>query len=267
MFTLGRKIDMNYKTNIIISIAAIIVAAIGWIVTGKVLSGLYIGVGVFLTWALSREVDPKHDYSAFLAASFALLNLLYYESISLLVIFWILLMIRAVNGITGKEITAFDIFSILGLSIYLSFNNRNGIYLILFIIAMSILIAFREKTSLSFLASAIALGFFIVEIFFLKYLFFNRIDYSSAINIFSISVAFIFIIFSNFISNGEIRDDVGNRANQVKIVSGQILFSVIIILLLLFGEMELNNLIIYLSAMVGVIIYFILYRISNFKSA
>ena len=265
MFTLGRKIDIHYGTNISILIAAITVAAIGWVVTGSILSGLSIGVGVFLAWALAREIDPRHEYSAFIGAALASLNLLYYKSISLLVVFWILLLIRTVNGITGKEITAFDILSLLGLSLYLSFNNRNAIYLVIFIISMSILIIFKERVKISFLASATALGFFIFEIFFLGYAFFNIIDYSEPIKIWAVAIVFIFMMFSNFISNGKIRDDVGNTVKKAKIMSGQILFSAIVLLLLLFGDIGLNNLIIYISAIVGVIIYFILYKLLILK--
>lgn len=265
MFTLGRKIDINYPTNKIMIIITIIVAGLGWVVTGSPLSGLSIAMGVFLTWALAREVDPKHEYSAFLAAAFSLINLLYYRSISLLVIFWILLVVRTLNGITGKELTVFDIFSVLGLSIYLSFNNSNGIYLIIFILAMCILIGFKERTKISLLAIGVALGAFIIEIFFLKYSSFNGIDYSNGINIIVIAILLLFIVLSNMISKGEILDDVGNRAKKAKIVSGQILFSIIVILLLLFGDIGLNNLIIYLSVITGVIIYFIVYKIFNFK--
>ena len=87
--------------------------------TGTVLSGVYVGFGFFLTWALVRELDPNHEYSALLAAAFSLLNLLYYENVQLLVVVWVLLLMRIINGITGKELTTFDIFSVLGLTTYL----------------------------------------------------------------------------------------------------------------------------------------------------
>lgn len=265
MFTLGRKIDMNYATNKIIVIITLLIAVLGFISSRNIFSSLSIAMGVFLSWALAREIDPRHEYSAFLAAAFSSLNLFYYKSISLLVVFWILIMIRTINGITGKELTAFDIFSLLGLSVYLSFNNRNGIYLVIFIILMSSLMVFNERAKISFLAAAVALGFFIVEIFFLKYLFFNRIDYLDRVNLITMALVLAFILLSKFISGEEILDDVGNRAKKFKIFSGQILFSTIVILLLLFGQVGLNNLIIYLSALAGVIIYFILYKTLNLK--
>ena len=72
-------IDFNYKTNQLVVLLTLAASAVGWLVTGAFLSGLSIGVGVFLTWALAREIDPKHDYSALLAAGFSLINLFYYE--------------------------------------------------------------------------------------------------------------------------------------------------------------------------------------------
>lgn len=261
MFTLGRKIDFTYKTNKIIVIIAMIMAAIGWIVVGKISAGLYIGAGVFLTWALSREVDPKHEYSAFLAAGFSVLNLFYYENIQLLVIFWIILLMRLVNGITGKELTAFDIFSVLGLTIYLSFNMKNSIYLIIFILAMGFIMLAKEKTRTALIASAIGLGFFIIESFFMKYSYVNAIDYSDIINIFTLASLFISFIAWYFLSRDEIEDDVGNRVKRSKIISGQVIYSVSLILLFFFGNISINNLIIYLSVIVGVSLYFISFKI------
>lgn len=261
MFTLGRKIDFSYQTNKIIVILSILIALIGWLVTGRISAGLYIGAGVFLTWALSREVDPKHEHSAFLAAGFSLLNLLYYENIQLLVIFWIILLMRLVNGITGKEPTAFDIFSVLGLTVYLSFNMESSIYLIGFILAMALLIRVKENSRMALIAGGISLLFFIVESFFMKYLSIRAIDYSNPINIFASLAFLISFIAWNFLSKGKIEDDIGNIMKRSRVLAGQIIYSIAIILLFFFGTIGLNNLIIYLSVIVGVSIYFIGYKI------
>ena len=198
MFTLGRKIDIHYPTNRIIMIISIVVAAIGWIVTGEFLSGVSIGGGTFLTWALAREVDPKHEYSVFLCVIIQLLNLFYYRNIQLLVIFWIILLMRLVSGITGKELTFLDIFSVLGMTIYLSTSNKNSIYLLPFIIAMVILITLKGKKGLVPIAGGIGLAIFIGESFFMDYLSFNSQDYSSAINMVVLAIAFISFIFWSF---------------------------------------------------------------------
>lgn len=261
MFTLGRKIDIHYSTNRIIVILSILVAVVGWIITGEILSGVYIGGGTFLTWALAREVDPKYEYSAFLCAFFSLLNLFYYKNIQLLVIFWILLIIRLINGITGKELTFLDIFSVLGLTIYLSINNQNSIYLIPFIVAMGFVINFKEKMESALIAGGIGVAAFVVESFFMKYLSFNRIDYSDTINIFAIAMVLISFVFWSFLSKDHIINDVGNMVKRSTILSGQVIYSLIVLLIYFFGDISINNLIIYLSVITGVIIYWIGYKL------
>ncbi|SEK93838.1 hypothetical protein [Carnobacterium iners] len=253
--------DFNYRTNQLIAIMSLVVAAIGWILIGKISSGLYVGSGVFLTWSLSRELDPKHDYSAFLAAAFSGLNLFYYETIQLLVIFWIILLMRIVNGITGESQTFFDLFSVLGLSIYLSFNNENSIYLLVYVLAMALILINRQKSKKVLLASGISLGLFIIETFFMGYLTFNRADYLSLVNVFSLVVLGLSFVLFWFLSKEKVEDDKGNPVKRYELLASQFLFSAIILLLILFSQLAINNLIIYLSVIVGVAIYFIGYKL------
>ncbi|WP_107994715.1 hypothetical protein [Trichococcus paludicola] len=257
MFTLGRKMDFSYKTNQMIVLSSVLAAATGWMLTSNVLSGVYIGFGVFLTWALVRELDPNHEYSAFLAAAFSLLNLLYYESVHLLVVVWILLLMRIVNGITGKELTTFDIFSVLGLTIYLSFNNGNSIYLMIVVLAMVFSIKTGEKTREAWVAIAISIGIVAVDRVFTNYLSFNSIDYSNAITLFVNAVLGLSLILFWFLPKDETKDDRGNSVNRFKRVASQILYSATVFLLFVFGGVSLNNLVIYLSAVLGATIYFI----------
>lgn len=261
MFTLGRKIDFNYKTNKIIAILSILLAIIGWILSGEVFSGLYTGGGIFLTWALSRELDPKHDYSAFIAAGFSILNVFYFEDIQLLVIFWLLLLMRIVNGITGKELTSFDISSVLGLTIYISLNSKNSVYLLIFIIAMAFII--KEKRIEALIASVISFLLFIAESYFMRYLSLNNIDFSDFISILTIIILCISFILFWFLSKDKIEDDNGNKVKRYKILASQILYSTAIFLLFFFGEITINNLIIYLSVIIGVAIYFIGFKVLN----
>lgn len=124
-------IDFNYKTNQLVVLLTLAASAVGWLVTGAFLSGLSIGVGVFLTWALAREIDPKHDYSALLAAGFSLINLFYYESVQLLVLGWLLLVLRMVNSLCGKPVTVFDMFSVLGLAFRIGWMGVSVVMLLL----------------------------------------------------------------------------------------------------------------------------------------
>lgn len=249
--------DISYKTNQLIAAIALIVAAIGWSLTGEISSGLCIGAGVFLTWALSRELDPKHGYSAFLAAGLSLINLFYYETIQLLVIVWLLLLMRIINGITGKALTTFDLFSVLGLSLYLSISNENSIYMIIYALAMVFTVKAREKMKEALIAGGIGLIIFIAEIFLMDYLIVSQIDYSNVLNIGILAVLFLSVILFWFLSKDKAEDDKGNRLKRVELLSSQWLYSVAILLLFLFSNISLNNLIIYIAVLLGIAVYFI----------
>lgn len=261
MFTLGRNPDFKDKTNKLILLTSLIVAAIGWISTGNILSGVYIGAGVFLTWALSREIDPKHNYSAFIAAAISLLNLFYDQNFQFLVIFWIMLLMRIVNGITGKELTFFDVFSVLGLTIYLSLSNQNSIYLFIYFLAMMLLIKTSKRSIKVLVASGISLGFLVVESFVMSYLSFNSIDYLNPVSIATLTLLSLSFLLFLFLSKDKIEDDKGNRVKNSKIIASQLLYSLTIFLLFIFENISMNNLIIYLSVILGVSIYFIAFKV------
>lgn len=256
MFTLGRSMDFSYKTNQMIVLASAVVAAIGWWLTGNVLSGVYIGFSVFLTWALVRELDPNHEYAAFLAAAFSLFNALYYQNIQLLVVVWVLLLMRIINGITGKELTTFDIFSVLGLTAYLAFDNGNSIYLMIFVLAMVFSLKTGEKMREAWIASAISIGIIIVDRFFMNKLSVGSIDYSNVVTLFVVSIVGLSLILFWFLSKAETKDDKGNSVNRSKLLASQILYSAAVLLLFFFGDVSLNNLVIYLSAASGALLYF-----------
>ena len=258
---------MNYKTNKLIAALSLLVVATGWILTGKFLDGVYIGLGVFLTWALSRELDPKQDNSAFLAVAFSLLNLFYYENSQLSVVFWILLLMRIVNGMTGKELTDIDIFSVLGLTLYLSFNAENSIYLLVFIIAMALIIKAKEKKKSVWIASGISLMFFIGESFFMNYLSFTHINVLNPLGLVALIVVCLSFLFFWFLPKDEVEDDKGTNAEIERIAASQLLYSVAVLLLFLFDDLTMNNLVIYLSVILGVTCYFIGFKCLAKKNA
>ncbi len=257
MFTLGRKIDIHYPTNRLILMISVLVMAIGGMITGDMVSGFYIGGGTFLTWALAREVDPAHEYSAFVCVSIAFLNLFVYESLQLLVIFWILLLMRLVSGVTGKELTIVDVLSVLGLTVYLSINNENSIYLLPFIIAMGLIIAFQEKIKLALSAGVIALLIFLLESYLMKTLVLNHTAGLAWFNIFVIITLFMSFVFWSFLSKSLIKDDLGKVIKSFKIQSSQALYSLTVLLTYFFSDTSINNIIIYLSVIIGASIYWI----------
>ena len=62
----------------------------------------------FLSWAISREIDPALEWSAFAALPFTLIAALMYGSPSLVTLFFILLLGRLINGSTGLQATPVD---------------------------------------------------------------------------------------------------------------------------------------------------------------
>ena len=101
------------------------------------------------------------------------------------------------------------------------------------------------------------MGMFIAESFFMRYLSFNSIDYLNFINMFAITILGISFVFFWFLSKDAIEDDIGNRVNGFRVLASQILYSTALLLLLFLGEISINNLVIYLAAIAGVMIYFI----------
>jgi len=257
MFTLGRKIDLRYKPNLFIVLFVLIVAALGWLVTGEILSGISLGVGSFLSWALSRELDPAHDYSAFIAATLSLSMLFNFETIQFSIGLWLLLLMRAVSGITGKELTLFDGFTLLVFTVYLSLNNENSIYLLIFVLAITFIVRTGEKTKKIAMIGALGFTLFIAHNFLMNPLSFNRIDDLNVLNLFVIVSSGLSPIVFWFLSRIKTEDDQGNKAVQSKVFASQLLYSITILLLVFFGDMTFNDQIIYLSAMIGVTLYFI----------
>lgn len=261
MFTLARKIDIHYSTNKIILAIAILVGAIGYFITGHIKSGAYLAGGTFLTWALAREVLPRDEYGAFISVTLSLVNIFLYQNIQLLVLFWLILLLRLVNGLTGKKTTPVDIFSLLGLSIFLSISRGNSVYLLPFLFSMMKI----KKTKVSLLVLPLSAIIMLVEILYFKYLHINTINLSSIIDI-SIIVLLIAFIISviGFIDNKGVYDDKGDPADEKKIKSSQIFFAITIFLLFILSYISINNLIIYIALMLEVIRhYFIDKKIRN----
>jgi hypothetical protein len=82
-----------------------------------------LSVGVFLTWAVGRELDPDNDLSAFLGAGLATAALLLVEPPSLLLILWLLVVLRLVNRTVGLPARLLDTLGVLGLGAWLTWQG------------------------------------------------------------------------------------------------------------------------------------------------
>jgi hypothetical protein len=128
---LGRPIDPSYPTNraiVILALAGAIAGTILRLLSGAVLLesalwGMGVGFALFLTWALGRELDPDHGLSAFVGAGLVLITLLLFDSPSLLVVFWLLLLLRLVNRTAGLPAKPLDSLAVLGLGTWLAWQG------------------------------------------------------------------------------------------------------------------------------------------------
>jgi hypothetical protein len=137
-FTLARKVDPKYKTNRWILIMTLTLLIVRGLFTNDWGESLVFSGGFFLSWALAREIDPLHEKSAFAAAFIYLVMGFWIADLSLSVVLWIVLLLRAITKIIGKTPTVIDLLGLMGLGIYLSFRQENGIYGLIFTVAMVI---------------------------------------------------------------------------------------------------------------------------------
>jgi hypothetical protein len=128
---LARAVDPRYPTIRAILGLALAVSLGGFalqLIQGSslvdsALWGISAGFAVFLAWALGRELDPEHELSAFLGAGLSLVGLLLFGSPALLSLVWMLLTLRTVNRTTGLPAKIQDSFGLLGLSLWLDWQE------------------------------------------------------------------------------------------------------------------------------------------------
>ncbi len=113
---IGRPLNPKYPTNIAIivlsAIVAIAAAAISLLQGADYLAvlieSLRASATFFLGWAIAREYDPDHPYSAFLAAAAMVTAYFFGYAGNLLFLALLLLMMRYINRSTGIPATTID---------------------------------------------------------------------------------------------------------------------------------------------------------------
>ena len=136
---IGRPLDPNYPTNRAIVAVAVLVGLVGgavqlFITDSGLLDSLVWSVeaagGVFLAWALSRELDPDNEMSAFVSAGLWILSLAVINAPGLLALLWFLWSLRIVNRTSGLAAKPLDSVLFLTLGSWLAFQT-SGIYIVM----------------------------------------------------------------------------------------------------------------------------------------
>jgi len=221
-------------------------------------------VSVFLTWAISRELDPPHHWSAFLGLPFTLIAALYYGLSGLILLFFILLIGRTLNGSTGLRITVFDsiILVILAALLY-----TDGVITAMFFLAVvffidSVLEPVNRKQKY--------FAYLTLVLFFLMVLFFNGQAIAFAgLNLYSGLFSLLLIVSTIFLAlrlrdAKECGDNEDLPLNYLRICSAQVVVaSFIIVELLLKGSQALLMIYPVGFAYLGTVIYHLAVLVKN----
>lgn len=265
MFTLGRSIDVRYPTNRLILIIAAISAVIGIFTSGDWLIGLKIGGTIFLTWAMGRELDPQREYGAFVGVALALYSLFIPFEVELMEIFFFILALRLISTTCGKQPTWFDSLTVLGIAGYLSYSSDNLIYILIAFIGVFLSGALRQIQILHRILSLItggAIGY-ILSMFFVD----STFDIPILSFPFVLIVTLVYSIFAYLDLNNDkkIYDDLNDPISPKKILNSQLFFAASFLLLALFANLAVGNMILYVSSMVGLTVYGIISRIAKIE--
>ena len=115
-FTLSRLLDFNYAPNrlLLTILLVVLLASTAWFfysnntVIQSIFFALIQTIIVFLCWAIGRELDPDHDYSAFFGIILLFLPFSLLKG-NIFLLFWFLISLRIVNQTTGKNTSSSDI--------------------------------------------------------------------------------------------------------------------------------------------------------------
>lgn len=128
--TIGRPLDPEYLTNKLIAIIALLTFAVivlasainGETSYASLITGIRTGLLIFLLWAISRELDPDNEWSAFVTVFLALVVSIFSEIPSLLSFVWLIILLRTVNHSTGMPAGMMDSLLVAMLGIILAYN-------------------------------------------------------------------------------------------------------------------------------------------------
>lgn len=194
---LGRPIDLSYLTNRLIVFISLTIFALYFaylllvgVAAAEALSTAFgAGIALFLCWAIGREVDPAHEWSAFFALPPVLAAVFYYGSPGILGMFFVLLVMRFLNRTPGLRATIIDavMLVLLGIALY-----NTGVYtalplLLIVFIADYIMEPVARKLLIFILPAFTTLAF--------SFYFFDYPSFRISISIFPVLLIFLLVIF------------------------------------------------------------------------
>lgn len=123
---IGRNLNVRYVPHLMVLIFTLLAGVIGIVAALAIdttpgtavgtdlgtalMQGIWSMLGFFITWMFAREIDPDHEYSAFLAGACFLFTLWFtpVSSFGILAMVVLLLSARMVNRMIGPPLTLLD---------------------------------------------------------------------------------------------------------------------------------------------------------------
>lgn len=127
-----RVLDPRYPTNLAIIIVGVVTGAVallyqlvdGLDLVDSLLWGVAAALTVGLSWAISRELDPDHDLSAFVAAALAIVGLVIFGLPGFVIHLWLVVLARIVIRPVGFPARLPDSLALLALGGWLAWGGN-----------------------------------------------------------------------------------------------------------------------------------------------
>ena len=259
--SIGRPLDFNYKTNKAIVIITTITIMFGLVLSilneftipNVILTGVSFGITFFVSWAISREIDPDNSISAFIGLIPLFTILFFWIETNIIILFWLLISLRIINRTTGLPARIFDSGMFFVISFLMSY-----FYSPIFGFLAAIVFLFDTKlingqkfqlifASLSLLLSII---FFTInnQVFVLPI--FSMIQLLSIL-----IIAIVFALISYFTKDVKSKGDKNNEPLSLSRIKAAQIFILFSVLLTSFVEIGLTAMIPVWCGLSGVIIH------------
>ena len=258
--SIGRPLDFNYKTNkaIVIITAITIMIGIALSITKQleipnvILLGLSFGITFFLSWAISREIDPDNAISAFIGLIPLFFILFFWSETNIVILLWLLISLRIINRTTGLPARFLDSIMLFAISVFMiSFYNFFFGFLTTIVFLFDTILVDGQKFQLLF-ASLSALSVFIFVIINNQIFELSNFSMIQSISILTISIMFTIIVY--FIRDIKSKGDKNHKTLYLSRIKATQLFALLSVLLVSLTEFGLTAMIPAWCVLIGVIV-------------
>ena len=259
--SIGRPLDFNYKTNKAIVIITTITIMFGLVfsilneftIPNVILTGVSFGITFFVSWAISREIDPDNSISAFIGLIPLFTILFFWIETNIIILFWLLISLRIINRTTGLPARIFDSGMLFVISVLMSY-----FYSPIFGLLSAIVFLFDTKLidGQKFQLIFASLSLFLSIIFFTinnKVFVLPIFSMLQLLSILIITIVFAFI--SYFTKNVKSKGDRNNEPLSLSRIRTAQIFILFSVLLMSFVEIGLTAMIPVWCVLSGVIIH------------